>query len=375
MSSTVDRAPMQRALRAALAGPAGDPNPRVGAVVLDASGQVVGTGHHAGAGTPHAEVIALAEAGERARGGTAYVTLEPCSHTGRTGPCTDALLQAGIAEVVYAVPDPSPVAGGGGQVLAEQGVQVRTGPPAVGAEEAAEAAELVRAWSFAVRHGRPRVVWKVAATLDGRIAAADGSSAWITSEQARADAQQLRAASGAIAVGTGTALADDPSLTARDEDGTPRVHQPLRVVVGHRDLPGHARVLDDAAETLHLRTHDPVEVLAELHRREVRQLLLEGGATLAAAFWRAGLVDELVAYLAPALLGAGTHAVADLGITSILGIARLEVTDLRRTGPDIRVTARPRRPPTPSDPHTTTGPHTPSGTHTPTGPPGPPKET
>lgn len=376
MSSTVDRAPMRRALRAALAGPAADPNPRVGAVLLDAAGQVVGTGHHAGAGTPHAEVVALAEAGERARGGTAHVTLEPCAHTGRTPACTEALLRAGVAEVVYAVPDPSPVAGGGGQVLGEQGVRVRTGPEVVGAEEAAEATELVRAWSFAVRHGRPRVVWKVAATLDGRIAAADGSSAWITSAQARADGQQLRAASGAIAVGTGTALADNPSLTSRDEDGTLRERQPLRVVVGHRDLPGSARLHDDSAPTLHLRTHDPVEVLAKLHRREVRQLLLEGGATLAAAFWRGGLVDEVVAYLAPALLGAGVNAVGDLGITSLSGIARLEVTDLRRAGPDIRVTARPQPTGAPHE-DTDTGAGAGAGADTPhtPGPSGQPKET
>lgn len=341
MTSTVDREPMRRALRAALAGPAADPNPRVGAVVLDAVGEVVGTGHHAGAGTPHAEVVALGEAGERARGGTAYVTLEPCSHTGRTPPCTDALLETGIATVVYAVPDPSAAAAGGAGVLAGQGLRVSGGAEAVGDALVAEAEELVAAWSFAVRHGRPRVVWKVASTLDGRIAAADGSSAWITSPEARADAQQLRAASGAIVVGTGTALADDPALTARQHDGALLKRQPLRVVVGRRDLPEGARLHDDSAETLQLRSHDPVDVLAELHRREVRQVLLEGGATLAAAFWRAGLVDEVVAYLAPALLGAGATAVGDLGITSITGIARLEVTDLRRVGPDIRIAARP----------------------------------
>lgn len=341
MTSTVDREPMRRALRAALRGPAADPNPRVGALVLDAAGEVVGEGHHAGAGTPHAEVVALAQAGERARGGTAYVTLEPCSHTGRTPPCTRALLVAGVAAVVYAVSDPSAEAGGGAQVLREHGVRVSEGAAAVGAELAQEAEQLVAAFSFAVRHGRPRVVWKMATTLDGRIAAADGSSAWITSPEARADAQQLRVASGAVMVGTGTALADDPSLTARHEDGTLRERQPLRVVVGHRDLPEGARLLDSEAETLRLPTHDPAEALAALHARQVRQVLLEGGATLAAACWRAGLVDEVVGYLAPALLGAGRAAVGDLGITTIDGIARLEVTDLRRVGPDIRLTARP----------------------------------
>lgn len=341
MTSTVDREPMRRALRAALAGPAADPNPRVGAVVLDAAGEIVGTGYHAGAGTPHAEVVALAEAGDRARGGTAYVTLEPCSHTGRTPPCTQALLDAGIAAVVFAVPDPSPEAGGGAQLLRDQGLRVSAGAAAVGPELVKEAQQLVAAFSFAIRHGRPRVVWKVASTLDGRIAAADGSSAWITSPEARADAQLLRVACGAIVVGTGTALTDDPSLTARHDDGTLRERQPLRVVVGHRDLPASSRLHDDQADTLRLPTHDPAEVLATLHERQVRQVLLEGGATLAAAFWRAGLVDEVVSYLAPALLGAGPTAVGDLGITTIDGIARLEVTDLRRVGPDIRLTACP----------------------------------
>ncbi len=341
MTSTVDRVQMRRALHAALAGPAADPNPRVGAVVLDAAGEVVGTGHHAGAGTPHAEVVALAEAGELARGGTAYVTLEPCSHTGRTPPCTQALLRAGVATVVYAVPDPNPVAGGGAQLLAEQGVRVSGGADAVGDDVAAEAGDLVRAWSFAVSHGRPRVVWKMATTLDGRIAAADGTSAWITSEEARADAQKLRADSGAVVIGTGTALADDPSLSARHEDGTPRDVQPLRVVVGHRDLPKGAKLRGGPTETLQLPTHDPAVVVAELHRRQVRQLLLEGGATLAAAFWRAGLVDEVVSYVAPSLLGAGANVVGDLGISSIAGIARLEVTDLRRVGPDLRIISRP----------------------------------
>src|SRR5699024_8485045 len=154
----------------------------------------------------------------------------------------------------------------------------------------------------------------VATTLDGRIAAEDGSSAWITSPQARADAHLLRAASGAVLVGTGTALADNPSLTARHPDGTLHRRQPLRVVMGHHDLPPDARLRDDAAETLHLRTHDPAEVLTALHRREIRQVLLEGGAQVAAAFWRSGLVDEVVAYLAPALLGSGPPTLADLGI-------------------------------------------------------------
>ncbi len=351
MSSTVDRDWMLRALAAASAGPAADPNPRVGAVLLDATGALVGTGHHAGAGTPHAEVVALQQAGDRARGGTAYLTLEPCARAGRTPACTEALRAAGIARVVYALADPGPMAGGA-RDLAAAGVLVHGGAEAVGVDVVDQATDLVAAWHFAVQHGRPRVVWKVASTLDGRIAAADGSSAWITSPQARADAHRLRAASGAVLVGTGTALADDPSLTARDADGTPHRRQPLRVVMGHRDLPATATLRDDSAETLQLRTHDPAEVLTALHRREVRQVLLEGGAQVAAAFWRSGLVDEVVAYLAPALLGSGPPALADLGTQTIGDITRLSLADLRQIGPDVRITAHPR----PTDHPTETSP-------------------
>lgn len=339
MSAPATTALMRRALRAAAQGPAADPNPRVGAVVVDRAGAVVGEGHHAGAGTPHAEVVALTHAGDRAAGGTAYITLEPCSHTGRTPPCTQALLASGIGKVVYAVPDPSAQAAGGGVWLAEHGVPVAHGRAVLPAAVVREATELVQAWSFAVRHGRPRVIWKLAATLDGRSAAADGSSAWITSPPARLDVHRMRSECGAIVVGTGTALADDPALTARLPDGSLRERQPLRVVVGHRRLPETARLRDDTAETLALGTHDPAQVLAALHEREVRQVLLEGGPHLAAAFWRAELVDEVVAYLAPALLGAGASAVADLGIGSMPDIARLEITDLVRVGPDVRITA------------------------------------
>ncbi|MGL5852084.1 MAG: bifunctional diaminohydroxyphosphoribosylaminopyrimidine deaminase/5-amino-6-(5-phosphoribosylamino)uracil reductase RibD, partial [Phycicoccus sp.] len=203
-------APMQQALDAALLGPEADPNPRVGCVVTDGAGRVVGVGHHRGAGTDHAEVDALAQAGAAARGGTAHVTLEPCAHTGRTGPCTDALLGAGIVRVVYGVADPDPVAAGGAVRLAAAGVAVELEPDP-GRRGAAE--DLVATWAFARRHRRPWVVWKSAATLDGRSAAADGSSRWVTGPAARADVHGLRSRCGAVVVGTGTALADDPALT------------------------------------------------------------------------------------------------------------------------------------------------------------------
>lgn len=326
---------MQRALDAARRGPECDPNPRVGCVVTDAGGTVVGVGHHRGAGTPHAEVDALTEAGDAARGGTAFVTLEPCDHAGRTGPCTRALLDAGVARVVFAVADPDPAAGGGAATLAAAGVTVESGILDTGAEE------VNASWLHARRTGRPWVVAKSASTLDGRVAAADGTSRWITGAAARADVHALRARCGAVVVGTGTALTDDPRLTVRGADGEDAVRQPLRVVVGHRPLPATARLLDDEAETLVLATHDPAEVLATLHDRGIHRVLLEGGPTLSAAFLATGLVDEVVAYVAPALLGAGPSVTADLGVTTIADAVRLQPTDVTVLGQDVRITARP----------------------------------
>jgi diaminohydroxyphosphoribosylaminopyrimidine deaminase/5-amino-6-(5-phosphoribosylamino)uracil reductase len=331
---------MRRAVALAAHGPVRGVNPRVGCVVLDGVGQVVGEGWHAGAGTPHAEVEALSDAGDRARGGTAVVTLEPCNHTGRTGPCVQALLDAGIARVVIASADPNPQASGGSTRLRAAGVDVEEGVLA------RESAGLNRRWLHAVAHGRPFVTWKFAATLDGRSAAADGSSRWITGEHARADVHRLRAEADAVVVGTGTVLADDPQLTVRDAAGRPVGEQPVRVVVGERELPVGARVLDAAAPTAVLRTRDPHAVVADLFQRGVRHAWLEGGPTLAAAFWRAGLVDEVIAYLAPALLGAGPNAVADLGITTVAGTARLQLADVVRLGEDLRLTLRPAAPPT-----------------------------
>jgi diaminohydroxyphosphoribosylaminopyrimidine deaminase/5-amino-6-(5-phosphoribosylamino)uracil reductase len=332
----VERAAMLRALDLAALGPAHGPNPRVGCVLLDPAGRVLGEGHHRGAGTPHAEVAALADArgrGADVRGATAVVTLEPCDHTGRTGPCSVALLDVDVARVVVAVADPNPDATGGAARLRAAGVDV-----VVGVEEAAGRA-LLRPWLVAVGRGRPFVTLKLASTLDGRVAAADGSSRWITSPESRAHAHALRAEVDALVVGTGTALADDPALTARTVDGDLAAHQPLRVVVGDRDLPAGGRLHGPGGELLHLRTHDPREVLAVLQQREARRVLVEGGPTLAAAFLRAGVVDEVHAYVAPVLLGAGRPAVADLGIGAIGDALRLRTRAVRPLGPDVLVEA------------------------------------
>lgn len=350
---------MRRAIELAARGVGStSPNPVVGAVILDAGGEIAGEGWHQQAGGPHAEVHALRAAGDAARGGTAVVTLEPCNHTGRTGPCAQALIAAGVSRVVYAVADPTPAATGGGATLAAAGIAVESGLMA------AEAARGNEVWLTASREQRPFVLWKYASTLDGRIAAADGTSRWISSAASRADVHRLRAESDAVVVGSGTLRADDPHLAVRGVEGT--FTQPLRVVVdtNAKITPG-ARVLDGTAPTLvavaedtdtaHLpgvdvarlpRTGSGVAVpalLAELYGRGVRSVLLEGGPTLAGAFVAAGTVDKVVGYLAPALLGAGPAALGDAGITTIAHALRLDVAEIERIGPDLRITAYPSR--------------------------------
>lgn len=318
------------------------PNPIVGCVIVGVNGVVVGEGFHARAGDAHAEVLAIRDAAGQARGATAFVTLEPCGHTGRTGPCTQALVDAGIARVVFAVADPDPVAAHGGDALRAAGVVVE------GGLLAEEAARSNAAWLHRVRTGRPFVTWKFAATLDGRVCAADGTSRWITGEAARHDVHRLRARSDAIVVGTGTVLADDPRLDVRLSDASisrhPPSRPPLRVVVGRRVLPSTAKVLDDAAPTLLLGEHDPAMVLKELADRDVVAVLLEGGPTLAGAFVAAGLIDRVVAYLAPAVLGAGLCALGEAGIGTLSDALRLQVDDVALIGDDVRIVATPSRP-------------------------------
>ena len=323
------------------------PNPPVGAVALDASGQVVGEGATQPPGGPHAEVLALQGAAGRAH--TVVTTLEPCAHTGRTGPCSRALLEAGVRRVVIACPEPTAPAAGGADELRAAGVEV-----VEGVLEAEVARGALAAWLHRQRTGLPHVTWKYAASLDGRSAALDGSSRWITGEAARADVHRLRAESDAVLVGVGTVLADDPALTARPDPG----HQPLRVVLdAHGRTPAQAQVLDDAAPTLVV-THgasygeertlvlapapdgrvDLVALLTALAERGVVGVLLEGGPTLAGAFVAAGLVDRVVGYVAPVLLGGGAAALQDAGVGTITDAVRLRLTDVTRLGDDVRLT-------------------------------------
>ena len=276
------------------------PNPPVGAVILDRDGEIAGVGATEPPGGPHAEVVALRRAGERAVGGTAVVTLEPCNHYGRTPPCVDALVAARISRVAYAVGDPNPEAAGGASRLAESGIDFEAGVLAD-----AVAGGPLREWLHKQRTGMPHITWKFATSVDGRSAAADGTSQWITSEAARADVHRRRATADAIIVGTGTVFVDDPVLTARLPDGTLAERQPLRVVVGEREISSEARVLNDDSRTMVIRTRDPHEVIKALSDRT--DVLLEGGPTLAGAFLRAGAIDRILAYVAPILLGGPDH--------------------------------------------------------------------
>lgn len=349
---------MQRALAIARRGPALDENPQVGCVLLDAEGRIVSEGWHRGAGTPHAEVDALDRLPSfwvpRTAELTAVVTLEPCNHQGRTGPCAQRLVDAGVGAVAYALRDTGAVAGGGAETLRAAGITV------IGGVLPEEAHRLLDPW-FArqatargeapeLPEDRPHVVVKWAQTIDGRAAAADGTSQWITGPAARADVHRRRAEADAILVGTGTLIADDPALTARTPDGgllVPAAAQPIPVVLGRREIPAGSRILAHPALAAHdldaplrfsgsdLRAH-----LAELRERGIGRLFVEGGPTIAGAILAAGLADETLVYVAPALLGGPGLAIGDLGITSMSGIRRFVEPTIERLGDDLLLRAR-----------------------------------
>ena len=256
------------------------------------------------------------------------VILEPCNHHGRTPPCVDALVAAHISTVAYAVGDPNAEAAGGASRLADAGVHVVGG---VLADDVA--AGPLREWLHKQRTGLPHVTWKYATSVDGRSAAADGSSQWITSEAARADVHRRRAAAEAVVVGTGTVFVDDPKLTARLPDGSLADRQPLRVVVGEREISSDANVLNDDTRTMVIRTRDPHEVIKALSDRT--DVLIEGGPTLAGAFLRAGAINRILAYVAPILLGGPIAAVDDVGVLSIAHAQRWRFDGIEPIGPDI----------------------------------------
>lgn len=328
-----ERRAMTRALELAAHGPRGV-NPQVGAVILSPTGEVVAEGWHHGAGTPHAEVDALSKlTGDAARGATAVVTLEPCNHTGRTGPCALALIEAGISRVVYSLDDPGATSGGGAERLRAAGVEVEAG------EQANDARAMIDDWLTAQRLGRPHVTVKWAQSLDGRAAAADGTSQWITGPAARADVHRRRADADAIVVGTGTVLADDPALTARDGDAL-YAHQPIPVVIGSRGTPTDAAVRHHLNDPLFYDTRDLQAVVADLHDRGIQNAFVEGGPTLASAFIAAGLADRVLAYIAPVLLGGDRLALTDIGVPTIAAARRLTVEEWVPLGADLLAVAR-----------------------------------
>lgn len=329
------------------------PNPVVGCVLVK-EGQLIGEGFHPRAGQPHAEVFALRQAGAQARGATAYVTLEPCAHFGRTPPCANALIEAGVARVVIATVDSNPqVAGIGRARLEAAGISTTVGVCQ------AEARALNAGFLQVMAGGRPYVRLKIAASLDGRTAMASGESKWITGTAARAEVQHWRAISGAVITGIGTILADDPLLNVRIlPDGTPldQVIQPLRVVLDRQGrMPPEAQLLQDPDSVLLVGTAQlagieswPQMDLAELLNRlrdekQICDVLVEAGATLSAAFLQADLVDELIVYLAPTLLGSSARPMVALPLIQMAEQLRFELIEMQQVGEDIRLILRPRR--------------------------------
>jgi diaminohydroxyphosphoribosylaminopyrimidine deaminase/5-amino-6-(5-phosphoribosylamino)uracil reductase len=294
------------------------PNPIVGAVIINSDGQIIAEGFHDRMSSPdHAEVVALKAVGAQAKGATMVVTLEPCNHTGATGPCSKAIADAGISKVVYAVKDPNKKATGGAQALRDQGLQVE------GGVLESEAAYANRAWLTKIEKNRPFFTWKVATTLDGKIAATDGTSQWISNEKSRNDVQILRRQADAILVGTNTVITDDPHLIPRG-DFQGFTANPLRVVCGEQQLPPTSKIFDEAATTLLVRTKDLNDLVEELNKTGVNHVLVEAGPSLATAMLKQGLLDELVIYQAPSLLGQGKSFVADFGATTIKELLALD---------------------------------------------------
>lgn len=295
-------------------------NPIVGAVIFNESGIISEGFHQSG---PHAEIVAIENAKEDLNGASIAVTLEPCNHHGKTPPCTEALIQSGIKNIYFAVSDPNKLAAGGADKLRSAGLIVESGLLET------EATFANRAWLHAIKQSRPYFTWKVAITIDGRIAAKDGSSKWITNQDSRDFVAKLRSESDCILVGTGTVIADDPNLVPEGFD-----NRPLRVIVGNREIPANAKVKDDRAEFFHHQSRDLMALVAALHKREIRSVLVEAGPTLGSALIKAGLIDELAVFTAPKLLGEGASFLGAIGIDSIDKALQLEPIQSKTFGTD-----------------------------------------
>jgi diaminohydroxyphosphoribosylaminopyrimidine deaminase/5-amino-6-(5-phosphoribosylamino)uracil reductase len=301
------------------------PNPNVSAAIYGADGSLISDGfHNRKVSVDHAEVVALKKAGSAARGATMVISLEPCAHTGTTPPCVQAIIDAGIAKVIYAVADPNPIAAGGAQILADAGIVV----------EHCESAELIfvqRAWLHKERTGRPLMIWKVATTLDSKVAASDGTSQWITGPESREDVQELRAQSDAILIGTNTALVDNPHLIPRGHEA-----RPVRVICGEQEVPATNKVFDNEARTIVVKSKSIPELIKVLSDEGFNQVLVEAGPTLGSALMASGKIDELIVYQAPKMLGAGKEFVSHLGISTLTDHLKLELLSVQPFGSDIK---------------------------------------
>ena len=317
---------MKRAIELSLHGQSQTfPNPIVGAVIADASGEVISEAFHQGA--EHAEVLAIKNAKSIPADATLFVTLEPCNHFGKTPPCTDAIIESGIKNVVFATSDPNPVAAGGAQKLIAAGINVSFG---LLAEDAAIAN---RAWLTKIEKGRARFIWKIASTLDGKVAASDGSSKWITSNQSRKDVAQLRAASDAILTSSKTVNTDNPTLDSKGVGANP-----YRIVMGQSEINSDSNIFNDLAKTKVIKSRDISELINFVTTEGFNQVLVEAGPTFGSALLAAGLIDEIVIYLAPAILGSGLSSIADLGIKSIDQKLQLSLISQEVIDQDIKLT-------------------------------------
>lgn len=324
---------MRRAMELSLLGPKYGANPQVGAVILDENLNIIAEGFHNGAGSAHAEVKALQQLEVIPAGATAVVTLEPCNHQGRTGPCAKALIDAGISRVVFGASDPGDASANGAKTLQQAGVEV------IGGLFADEITSQQKTWFTATNLKRPFITLKWAQTLDGRSAASDKTSKWISGTESRNHVHKMRSEIDAIIVGTSTAILDDPELTARKEDGSLYEHQPMRIIIGERTLPDNLRVFNDLAETEAFATRDLKEVIDKLYEKQFKHVLVEGGAKLISAFLEAGLFDEILVYQAPLLVGGTNVAVEELGISTMQDAMQLSFTEVSRLGQDVFIRA------------------------------------
>jgi len=301
------------------------PNPIVGAVITSATGEVLSEGFHQGG--DHAEVIALNSVKEIPAGSIIFISLEPCNHHGKTPPCVDAIIDSGIKKVVYAVSDPNPIASGGAERLRAAGIEVESG---IGEEQARLEN---RAWLTKMELGRPRITWKIASTMDGKVAASDGTSKWITGDLARTDVARMRSQVDGIVTSTATVIADDPLLTSKGFG-----KNPVRIVMGATPLSAKMQISGDAAETVLIKSRNFDDLLSLAEERGFNELLIESGPTFGTALLRANLVDEIVLFQAPMLLGSGTPSIGDLGITNISGRLDFEISDVEMIGSDLKIT-------------------------------------